>query len=242
MDIKISRDIALLEYQWWRGTKSINYITKYVGTKIYGVEVTLPGILAAAHLGGAGGVIRFFDSLGNYNPKDIFGTSLFSYLRDFSDYKYNSTIILKNKIKCLENSLNKPDDLTLLLKYSKLSLKGAIFEKHGNCIDIKTGKTYIPNTNCVGVNYVPLGFKAELPRYYRGVLLLRSSSAKKYNIDMPCGYGEIEWDYAGEWNGIIRTHKSSKEINAGDRVFQFYIEPLWNSPWYIKLIDIFFSI
>ena len=125
------------------------------------------------------------------------------------------------------------------IKVLKVKFEGAIFEKHGNCIDIKTGKTYIPNTNCVGVNYVPLGFKAELPRYYRGVLLLRSSSAKKYNIDMPCGYGEIEWDYAGEWNGIIRTHKSSKEINAGDRVFQFYIEPLWNSPWYIKLIDIF---
>lgn len=125
LDLKISRDLALLTHQWWRGNRSINYIEKYVGTKVYGVEVTLSGILAAAHLGGAGGVIRFFDTMGGYNPSDIFGTSLFSYLRDFSKYKfhYNNLVELKKKIECLEDSLNKPSNLILLSKQSKLNLK-----------------------------------------------------------------------------------------------------------------------
>lgn len=125
------------------------------------------------------------------------------------------------------------------VKTIKVKLEGASFERHGNCIDIRTGKTYTPSSEHTGINYVPIGFRAELPKYYRGVLFLRSSAPKKYDIDMPMGHGEIEWDYAGEWQGIIRTYKTSKEIKKGDRVFQFYIEPVWDSPWYIKLLHIF---
>jgi len=56
-------------------------INRSIGQKINGVEVTPEGLLAVAHLGGFGGMKRFVESGGQYNPSDAFGTSLADYLR-----------------------------------------------------------------------------------------------------------------------------------------------------------------
>ncbi|MFB9077000.1 peptidoglycan-binding protein LysM [Flavobacterium procerum] len=63
-----------------------NEIERYEGKIISGVEITESGILAAAHLGGAGSVKNFFKNKGNKHFRDAFGTSLKSYLRDFAGY------------------------------------------------------------------------------------------------------------------------------------------------------------
>lgn len=63
------------------------YITTYSGTIIDGVEITESGILAAAHLGGAGNVKRYFKKGKQF--KDGNGTKLTSYLTGFSGYKLN---------------------------------------------------------------------------------------------------------------------------------------------------------
>lgn len=63
-----------------------NEIRKYEGKVINGVEITESGILAAAHLGGAGSVKNFFKHNGNRHFRDAFGTSLKSYMRDFAGY------------------------------------------------------------------------------------------------------------------------------------------------------------
>ena len=109
LNLKIKNDLKLLTNQWWRGSTNVNYLEKYVGKEIYGVKISLAGIIAACHLGGAGGVIKFFDSHGVYNPKDTYGTSLFSYMSTFSKYNYNYKEInqINNKIACLEDSLEK---------------------------------------------------------------------------------------------------------------------------------------
>jgi len=56
--------------------------TTYNGTRIY---ITETGMLAAAHLGGHGSVKKFFNSQGKKNNKDIYGTSIETYLRAFQN-------------------------------------------------------------------------------------------------------------------------------------------------------------
>ncbi|WP_394776185.1 peptidoglycan-binding protein LysM [Flavobacterium sp.] len=75
--------IALLSKNKWILR---NEIEKYEGKIISGVEITESGILAAAHLGGAGSVKNFFKNKGNRHFRDAYGTSLKSYMRAFGGY------------------------------------------------------------------------------------------------------------------------------------------------------------
>lgn len=61
-------------------------IKRYVGTTVNGVRVTESGILAAAHLSGAGSVKKYLRSGGNYQFADAFGTTIRHYLKKFSGY------------------------------------------------------------------------------------------------------------------------------------------------------------
>lgn len=117
-------------------------------------------------------------------------------------------------------------------------LKGK-FERHGNCIDIAQPSKFTPIPGEGSIVYLPLGFKATLPKWYRGVVFLRSSAAKRYGVSCPNGHGEIEWDYSNEWKGIIKIDEHTQSIPKGARVFQFYIEPVWDAPWYIKVAHLF---
>jgi hypothetical protein len=61
-----------------------NVIHKYNGKVVKGVTITKSGILAAAHLAGAGGVKRYFRN--GSNPRDAYGTGLEDYLFKFSGF------------------------------------------------------------------------------------------------------------------------------------------------------------
>lgn len=61
-------------------------IKRYVGTTVNGVRVTESGILAAAHLSGAGSVKKYLRSGGAYQFEDAFGTTIRHYLKKFSGY------------------------------------------------------------------------------------------------------------------------------------------------------------
>lgn len=61
------------------------YIDKYEGEVVHGVYITESGVLAAAHLGGAGNVRKFFRKGSNF--KDGNGTSIVTYMQKFSGYK-----------------------------------------------------------------------------------------------------------------------------------------------------------
>ncbi len=61
-------------------------IKKFVGKTINGVEVTESGILAAAHLAGAGNVKKYLRSYGAIDVKDAYGTTIAKYLKKFSGY------------------------------------------------------------------------------------------------------------------------------------------------------------
>lgn len=59
-------------------------ITRYIGQTIAGVPITRDSIRAMAHLGGVGGVQKFVQSGGKYNPADSNGTRLSDYGRRFA--------------------------------------------------------------------------------------------------------------------------------------------------------------
>jgi hypothetical protein len=69
---------------------NLNYLRNYehfIGDTIKGVVITKSGMIAASHLGGAGTLIEFLNSNGKVNRKDIFGTSIYDYMKKFSAYE-----------------------------------------------------------------------------------------------------------------------------------------------------------
>lgn len=72
-------------------------IKKYANQTISGVKITESGILAAAHLGGAGSIQKFLNSNGTNEFRDGNGTSIKTYLRLFANYD-TSHILAKRSI------------------------------------------------------------------------------------------------------------------------------------------------
>ena len=87
--------IALLSKNKW---ELQDEIVKYSGKIVSGVKITESGILAAAHLGGAGSVKRFLSSNGIKKCKDGYGTSVQTYMRDFGGYETIGIVAESNPI------------------------------------------------------------------------------------------------------------------------------------------------
>lgn len=71
-------------------------IRKYAGKRIGGVLVTESGILAAAHLGGAGAVQGFLRSNGEVTFSDAYGTSITEYIKKFASFDVSHIKAQKN--------------------------------------------------------------------------------------------------------------------------------------------------
>lgn len=75
--------LALCSVNKWILRKDIR---RSVGKRINGVLITESGILAAAHLGGAGNVKKYLRSNGEFSFKDAFGSSIEYYMKKFAGY------------------------------------------------------------------------------------------------------------------------------------------------------------
>ncbi|QLG43870.1 hypothetical protein [Costertonia aggregata] len=71
-------------------------IPKFVGKRINGVEVTESGILAAAHLSGAGNVKKYLRTYGRFDVSDAYGTNIRKYIRKFSGFDVSFIEAQKN--------------------------------------------------------------------------------------------------------------------------------------------------
>ncbi len=80
---------ALLAKNKWELRREI---PKYEGKVINGIKITESGLLAAAHLAGAGSVKKFLRSNGTRGFKDGFGTSLKSYIKKFEGYDTSNIV------------------------------------------------------------------------------------------------------------------------------------------------------
>lgn len=81
--------IALCKVNKWILRKDIN---RFLGKKINGILITESGILAAAHLSGAGNVKKYLRSYGKIIFKDAFGTTIQDYMRKFKGYDVSNII------------------------------------------------------------------------------------------------------------------------------------------------------
>ena len=71
-------------------------IRRFVGKRIGGIEITESGMLAAAHLAGAGNVKKYLRTYGEHNVADDYGTNITHYMRKFSGYDVSHIIPKKN--------------------------------------------------------------------------------------------------------------------------------------------------
>lgn len=74
----------------------IRDIKRSVGKTINGVEITESGILAAAHLAGAGNVKKYLRSNGEQNSYDAYGTNVHQYMKKFAGYDTSFIKPVKN--------------------------------------------------------------------------------------------------------------------------------------------------
>ncbi len=70
------------QWGYLRAVGALNFL----GFIINGYEITPSGLLAGAHLKGAGSVIEYLKSGGKSVLKDAFGTSVESYIKQFANY------------------------------------------------------------------------------------------------------------------------------------------------------------
>ena len=71
-------------------------IARFVGKKVNGFTVTESGILAAAHLAGAGNVKKFLRSYGDCDFSDGYGTKISYYMKRFAGYDVSVVDAVKN--------------------------------------------------------------------------------------------------------------------------------------------------
>lgn len=69
-------------------TKLLKHYIQYIGCTIKGTHISKSGLLAAAHLGGAGNVIEFLESEGRNDFKDGNKTQISEYIKEFANYKF----------------------------------------------------------------------------------------------------------------------------------------------------------
>ena len=81
--------VALCSVNKWILRKDIK---RSVGKTINGILITESGILAAAHLSGAGNVKKYLRSNGNHNMSDAYGTSIQSYMKKFANYNVSEIV------------------------------------------------------------------------------------------------------------------------------------------------------
>jgi hypothetical protein len=80
MQLKALKGLIKLNQHYLRNHKH------RIGDTINDVVITKSGMIAAAHLGGAGTVMAFLDSDGKINRKDVLGTSINDYMKRFNGY------------------------------------------------------------------------------------------------------------------------------------------------------------
>ncbi|PWG06265.1 peptidoglycan-binding protein LysM [Polaribacter aquimarinus] len=79
--------IALCKVNKWILRKDIK---RSIGKTINGIKITESGILAAAHLSGAGNVKKFLRSNGSVRFSDAYGATIQSYLKKFGGYNVSN--------------------------------------------------------------------------------------------------------------------------------------------------------
>lgn len=85
------QDSVMVRYMRANNSLLDRIIANYEGRKFKGVKITRSGVLAAAHLAGAGNVKKYFSDNDMLGRTDANGTSIRDYLQEFNKYKLRET-------------------------------------------------------------------------------------------------------------------------------------------------------
>jgi dUTP pyrophosphatase len=122
----------------------------------------------------------------------------------------------------------------VIVKFKKLTddvrmpIKGS---SHAACYDVHAHSIVHKDNGKVAVG---LGFKTEIPKGYRGVIVPRSNLTK-FHWMLNNSFGVIDADYRGEWMAIFTqipvligdvVSTTAFPYAVGDRVAQIYFEPV----------------
>ncbi len=72
------------------------YIKSFVGKKINGIVISESGIIAAAHLAGAGNVKKYLRSYGKTDFSDAYGSNIAYYMKRFSEFDISTIKAVHN--------------------------------------------------------------------------------------------------------------------------------------------------
>jgi dUTP pyrophosphatase len=105
---------------------------------------------------------------------------------------------------------------------ARMPIKGS---EHAACYDVYAHSITSKED---GKIVVGLGFKTEIPKGYKGIIVPRSNLTKFHWV-LNNSYGVIDSDYRGEWMAVFTALEYSELIqpfpyNIGDRVAQIYFE------------------
>jgi len=87
---------------------SIEQYDDVIGDTINGIPITKSGLLAAAHLGGVGGIKLFIMSNGNIDKEDAYGTKISDYIKEFCVYDLSRKYLD-------EQYINDQSDISIIL-------------------------------------------------------------------------------------------------------------------------------
>ena len=112
-------------------------------------------------------------------------------------------------------------------------------QSHGDYIDLAISKEYVLEKN--SFNILDLGIAMQLPKHYSAKIIPRSSTYKNWRILQANSVGLIDSNYSGmndRW-GFPSKSDYNAIIPKSTRICQFRIELSMNTPWYIKILDLF---
>lgn len=131
--------------------------------------------------------------------------------------------------------------MKIKIKYHNKNCK---IESFGNWIDLKSAENI--QLNLGQHKLISLGVSMELPKYYQGNLVPRSSTYSKFGLIQANHYGvidgptDISTGYSGnndiwKFSAICLCSGEKYKVSEGDRLCQFEVKPSMRAPWWIKL-------
>lgn len=118
--------------------------------------------------------------------------------------------------------------------------------EQGDWIDLKTAEKITFTGSEVQsrkLKFIPLGVAMELPKGFEAYILPRSSTPKKWSIELANSQGVIDESYKGdndEWKYIAKAFKATT-IPKGTRICQFRIMPKMKASVWTKIKWLFVS-
>jgi hypothetical protein len=89
LESRQAQNIAIREYHWIVWYRYLKPQLPGHLDKIKGIKITQSGLIAAAHLVGTGGLMKFINSKGDVDPEDEIGTHSSEYLSQFGGYQWS---------------------------------------------------------------------------------------------------------------------------------------------------------